>query len=141
MANNDCLDYCAESFMAGNQLGGGFVIINGLAFDGRGEVIGLEQKYPGNNLFSLASGGACYINDPYRTVSETQLNGAEFTMFRQADWSVINPYLRLNEELFGISIRQDLLRVDGLLKWPKEVFRKVVASQHTRQLDWSSLPA
>jgi len=139
--NGTCLDYCAESFMAGSQLGGGFVIINGLGFDGRGEVIGLEQKYPGNNLFSLASGGACYINDPYRTVSETQLNGAEFTTFRQTDWSVINPYLRINEELFGISIRHDLLRVDGLLKWPKEVFRKVVASQHTRQLDWSSLPA
>jgi len=56
-------------------------------------------------------------------------------------WGWLNPYLRINEELFGISIRHDLLRVDGLLKWPKEVFRKVVASQHTRQLDWSSLPA
>ena len=66
--NGTCLDYCAESFMAGESLGGGFVIINGLAFDERGQVIGLDMKYPGNNLFSLASGGACYLNDPYGTV-------------------------------------------------------------------------
>ena len=137
--NGTCLDYCAESFMAGEQLGGGFVIINGLAFDERGSVIGLELKYPGNNLFSLASGGACYLNDPYQTVSENQLNGAAFVPFTENDWNVILPYLQLNEELFGISIRFDLLVVDGVLKWPKEVFRKVVASTETKGLDWSSL--
>jgi glutamate synthase domain-containing protein 1 len=139
--NGTCLDYCAESFMAGDQLGGGFVIINGLAFDERGEVIGLETKYPGNNLFSLASGGACYLNDPYRTVSESQLNGAAFVPFKQADFQVILPYLVANRDLFGISIRHDLLMVDGVLKWSKEVFRKVVASPATGKLDWSSIPA
>jgi len=139
--NGTCLDYCAESFMAGEQLGGGFVIINGLAFDERGEVIGLETKYPGNNLFSLASGGACYLNDPYNTVSESQLNGATFVPFKQADFQVILPCLRTNQDLFGISIRDDLLMVDGVLKWSKEVFRKVVASPATGKLDWSSLPA
>ena len=139
--NGTCLDYCAESFMAGEQLGGGFVIINGLAFDERGEVIGLEAKYPGNNLFSLASGGACYLNDPYKTVSESQLNGASFVPFKQADFHVILPYLLTNQDLFGISIRHDLLMVDGVLKWSKEVFRKVVASPATGKLDWSSIPA
>ena len=139
--NGTCLDYCAESFMAGEQLGGGFVIINGLAFDERGEVIGLETKYPGNNLFSLASGGACYLNDPYKTVSESQLNGATFVPFKQADFQVILPYLLTNQDLFGISIRHDLLMVDGVLKWSKEVFRKVVASPATGKLDWSSLPS
>jgi glutamate synthase domain-containing protein 1/glutamate synthase domain-containing protein 3 len=138
--NGTCLDYCAESFMAGEQLGGGFVIINGLAFDERGEVIGLDVKYPGNNLFSLASGGACYLNDPYGTVTEGQLNGASFVPFKQADWNVILPYLEKNENLFGISIRHDLLTVDGVLKWPKEVFRKIIASAETQKLDWSSLP-
>lgn len=137
--NGTCLDYCAESFMAGNELDGGFVIINGVAIDRRGEIIGMEMKYPGNNLFSLASGGACYLNDPYHTVNESQLNGAAFVPFSQADWNVILPYLRLNEDLFGISIRYDLLVVDGVLKWPKEVFRKVVASRETTALDWSSL--
>jgi glutamate synthase domain-containing protein 1/glutamate synthase domain-containing protein 3 len=139
--NGTCLDYCAESFMAGEQLGGGFIIINGLAFDERGEIIGLETKYPGNNLFSLASGGACYLNDPYKTVNESQLNGATFVPFKQADFQVILPYLVTNQDLFGISIRHDLLMVDGVLKWSKEVFRKVVASPATGKLDWSSIPA
>jgi len=139
LINGTCLDYCAESFMAGNQLDGGFVIINGLGFNERGSVVGLELKYPGNNLFSLASGGACYLNDPYNTVSDRQLNGASFVPFREADWGVIFPYLRANEELFGISNRYDLLVVDGVLKWPKEVFRKIVASPATKGLDWSGL--
>ena len=137
--NGTCLDYCAESFMAGPHTGGGFVIINGLAFDERGEVLGLEMKYPGNNLFSLASGGACYLNDPYYTVTENQLNGAEFTAFRREDWNNILPYLQENERLFGISIRYDVLMVDGVLKWPEEVFRKIIASRETEELDWTSL--
>jgi len=138
--NGTALDYCAESFMAGNELGDGFVIINGITFDDRGSVIGLETKYPGNNLFSLASGGACYLNDPYRTVKLNQLNGAVFVPFRQKDWNAVIDYLRFNEMLFGLSIRNDLLLVDGVVKWPKEVFRKVVASPTTRTLDWSTLP-
>jgi len=137
--NGTCLDYCAESFMAGEQTGGGFVIINGLTFDERGEVIGLELKYPGNNLFSLASGGACYLNDPYHTVTENQLNGGEFLAFRREDWGTILPYLQENGRLFGIRIRQDLLMVDGVLKWPEEVFRKIIASRETHELDWTSL--
>jgi len=137
--NGTCLDYCAESFMAGEQTGGGFVIINGLGFDDRGEIIGLETKYPGNNLFSLASGGACYLNDPYYTVTENRLNGAEFVPFRREDWNAILPYLQENGRLFGISIRHDLLMVDGVLKWPEEVFRKIVASRETHELDWTSL--
>ena len=138
--NGTCLDYCAESFMAGREVGDGFVIINGIGFDNQGGVVGLENKYPGNNLFSLASGGACYLNDPYRTVKPGQLNGAVFAPFRQQDWNFILDYLRLNESLFGMSIRHDLLLVDGVLKWPKEVFRKVVAGHATGKLDWSSLP-
>jgi glutamate synthase domain-containing protein 1 len=138
--NGTSLDYCAESFMAGRDVGDGFVIINGVAFDSRGEAVGLETKYPGNNLFSLASGGACYLNDPYGTVKPAQLNGAVFVPFRQEDWNSVVDYLRHNEMLFGLSIRHDLLLVDGVLKWPKEVFRKVVASPTTSKLDWSSMP-
>lgn len=137
--NGTCLDYCAESFMAGKQTDGGFVVINGLCFDERGEVIGIENKYPGNNLFSLASGGACYLNDPYHRVNEAQLNGAVFVPFRQADWNILQEYLRANEMYFGMSVRNDLLVVDGVLKWPKEVFRKIVASTETAGLDWSAL--
>ncbi len=28
---------------------------------------------------------------------------------------------------------------DGVLKWPEEVFRKIIASRETRELDWTSL--
>jgi glutamate synthase domain-containing protein 1/glutamate synthase domain-containing protein 3 len=139
--NGTCLDYCAESFMAGASLDGGFVIINGLEFDERGEIIGLETKYPGSNFFSLASGGAGYISDPYYTMSKEQLNGGKFIDFTHDDWQVIHPYLIENEKLFGIQIRRDLLTVDGVIMWPKEVFRKVVSSDIVEDFDWSSLPA
>ena len=39
----------------------------------------------------------------------------------------------------GFNANRILLLVDGVLKWPKEVFRKVVASTETGELDWSSL--
>ena len=38
--NGTCLDFLAESFMAGDPLaGGGFVILNGIEFDGRGRMV------------------------------------------------------------------------------------------------------
>jgi glutamate synthase domain-containing protein 1/glutamate synthase domain-containing protein 3 len=125
--NGTCLDYAAESFMAGAEVGGGFILINGLRPSLQGEFIGLEDKYPGGNFFSLASGGAGYLNDPYRTVVDEQLNGGEFTEFTHADWEVISPYLKENQELFGISINRDLLTVDRVKKSPHEVFRKVIS--------------
>jgi len=127
LINGTCLDYAAESFMAGSEVGGGFMVINGLAPNIYGEFMGLEDKYPGGNFFSLASGGAGYLNDPYRTVTDEQLNGAEFTDFTHADWEVISPYLKENEELFGISVNRDLLTVDRVKKSPQDVFRKVIA--------------
>ncbi|MCK7491397.1 MAG: hypothetical protein MZW92_06565 [Comamonadaceae bacterium] len=52
--NGTCLDFLAESFMAGDPLnGGGFVILNGI--DLRRPTAGsvpLETPYPGSNLFS-----------------------------------------------------------------------------------------
>ncbi|MFN7972732.1 MAG: glutamate synthase [Acidobacteriota bacterium] len=129
IVNGTCLDYAAESFMAGHELGGGFVLLNGLAFSPQGEVLGLEDRYPGGNLFSLASGGAFYLNDPYARVSKDQLNGAKFTDFTQDDWNLLRPYLEENERLFGIAVERDLLTVDRVRKAPAEIFRKVVASK------------
>ena len=126
VVNGTCLDYAAESFMAGRHIDGGFLVINGITNLDDGRVYGLETKYPGTNLFSLASGGCCYLNDPYGTVSDGQLNGARFDPFLQEDWNVLEPYLQENQRLFRIDSRYDLLMVDGVLRWPKEVFRKVV---------------
>ena len=124
--NGTCLDYLAESFMAGDPLnGGGFVVLNGLEPDRNGNFIEQDTPYPGSNLFSLASGGAIYIRDPHCKLVEEQLNGGEFSILTAEDWALILPYLKENERLFGISIECDLLVVDGAKKTPQEVYRKV----------------
>jgi len=126
--NGTALDFLAESFMAGDPLnGGGFVILNGIEFDSKGEVKEQPTPYPGSNLFSLASGGAIYARDPHRKIVEEQLNGGKFFPFTKDDWNFILPYLKQNEELFGISIENDLLKVDGVKKKPEEVYRKIGA--------------
>jgi glutamate synthase domain-containing protein 3 len=123
--NGTCLDYLAESFMAGDPLnGGGFVILNGLTFDEHNNLIELDTPYPGGNLFSLASGGAIYLRDPHGRVTEEQLNGGEFTAFSQQDWQLIEPYLQENARLFDIST-VNLLTVDGVELPPAEVYRKI----------------
>ncbi len=127
--NGTCLDFLAESFMAGDPLnGGGFAILNGVAFDAHGRVVELPAPYPGSNLFSLASGGAIYIRDPRGQVVEGQLNGGVLSPLTDKDWRLIRPYLQENEQLFGISIK-DLLTVNGQLRDPAEVYRKVSAGK------------
>ncbi|MFC1528750.1 glutamate synthase [Candidatus Latescibacterota bacterium] len=123
--NGTCLDFLAESFMAGDPLGkGGFVILNGIEFDDDGHVIPQPEPYPGSNLFSLASGGAIYIRDPHKKIVDEQLNGGKFTPFKDEDWEQILPYLEENKRLFGITV-DDLLRVDGKTHSPGQVYRKV----------------
>ncbi|MCW5873246.1 MAG: hypothetical protein KIS88_01220 [Anaerolineales bacterium] len=123
--NGTCLDYLAESFMAGDPLnGGGFVVLNGIMFDEDGQIAELETPYPGSNLFSLASGGAIYVRDPHQRVVSEQLNGGEFVPLSEADWQLILPYLEENERLFGIPLTR-LLEVDGAARAPHEVYRKI----------------
>ena len=116
--NGTCLDFLAESFMAGDPLdGGGFVILNGIEFDEHGRIVPQAAPYPGSNLFSLASGGAIYIRDPHHKVVERQLNGGVFCSLDDKDWRLIRRYLEENERLFGIPV-EDLLTVDGELRRP-----------------------
>lgn len=123
--NGTSLDYLAESFMAGNPLkGGGFVIVNGLAFDGMGRIEELDTPYPGSNLFSLASGGAIYIRDPDHKVAKEQLNGGEFTEAVQADWELVLPYLEENAQLFDIPVDQ-LLEHKGKSLEFQHIYRKI----------------
>ena len=124
--NGTCLDYLAESFMAGDPYnGGGFVIVNGLKPSYDGQFVEQEYPYPGGNLFSLASGGAIYIRDPERKVSSDQLNGGRLAEFAQKDWQLIHPFLEENQKLFGVSIKEHLLTVKGQLQDPSEVYRKI----------------
>jgi glutamate synthase domain-containing protein 1/glutamate synthase domain-containing protein 3 len=128
--NGTCLDYLAESFMAGDPLhGGGFVILNGIALDDDGAIHDLEEPYPGGNLMSLAAGGAIYVRDPLRRVSEDQLNGGELCPLESADWELIRPFLEENERLFGIPL-QRLLSMDGQLLTAREAYRKIRPARH-----------
>ena len=125
--NGTCLDYLAESFMAGDPLnGGGFAVVNGIRLNA-GRVHELEAPYPGGNLFSLASGGAVYIRDPSGKVGIDQLNGGQLTTMVEEDWQLILPYLKENERLFGIKV-QDLLSVGPVLSEQSKVYRKIQAT-------------
>jgi hypothetical protein len=111
--------------MAGDpHQGGGFVILNGVTYTEDGQLVDLPSPYPGGNLFSLASGGAIFIRDPHRKVEDDQLNGGMFEDLTEHDWSLIEPYLAENENLFGIRV-ESLLTVDGIRKSPSNVYRKV----------------
>ncbi len=127
--NGTCLDFLAESFMAGDVFkDGGFVILNGIAFNDQGQTVPLKEPYAGSNLFSLASGGALYIRDPGKQVVEQQLNGGQILPLTGEDWDIILPYLEENERLFGIKV-EDLLTVDGAKRKPEEVYRKIAPAQ------------
>lgn len=125
--NGTCLDYLAESFMAGDPLnGGGFVVVNGIRFNDDGEICELETPYPGGNLYSLASGGAIYLRDPAGKVGSDQLNGGQFTTINNSDWELLRPYLEENQRLFRIDIKE-LLEIGGHVAEPSRVYRKVEA--------------
>jgi hypothetical protein len=144
--NGTCLDFLAESFMAGDpHAGGGFVILNGVKFDDDGKLVPLPEPYPGSNMFSLASGGAIFVRDPHKTLVEQQLNGGKFARLTDEDWELILPYLEENQKLFGIAIGQ-LLTVNGLKRKPAQVYRKVVpgnikaiASEETDEVEAEEL--
>jgi len=124
--NGTCLDFLAESFMAGDpHNGGGFVVLNGVKFDDDGQLVPLPEPYPGSNLFSLASGGAIFLRDPHRTLVEQQLNGGKFARLTGADWDLIRPHLEENQRLFGITIEQ-LLTDKGRKRKPAQIYRKVL---------------
>jgi glutamate synthase domain-containing protein 1/glutamate synthase domain-containing protein 3 len=126
--NGTALDFLAESFMAGDPYnGGGFVIVNGLTTDNDGNFIPLDVPYAGSNLFSLASGGAIFVRDPFNKIVDEQLNGGSIMPFTDRDWELILPYLQENERLFGISIDDHILTVNGKKLRPQEVFRTIGA--------------
>ena len=90
-----------------------------------GKILEQVTPYHGGNLFPLAAAGTVYLRDPRRTVGEDQLNGGKIITISKKDWGKILPLLKENESLFGINVK-DLLAVDGVLRRPEEVYRKVV---------------
>ena len=133
--NGTCLDFLGESFMAGDpHNNGGFVIVNGTMFDDKGNVKLLDEPYPGSNIFSLASGGAVYIRDPEKTLVHQQLNGGVIEQINRKDWELILPYLQENQRLFNIKI-EDLLKVDGAIRNPLTVYRKIIPASAAKNGD------
>ena len=124
--NGTALDFLAESFMAGDVFkDGGFVIVNGMEFDERGRVRRSQSHTPAPISFRWPPAAPSISGTLYGMVGSDQLNGGEFTPFTEADWQLIKPYLEENERLFGIRVEKDLLTVDGELRAPEEVYRKV----------------
>ena len=101
------------------------MILNGIEVNAQGHVDPMLEPYSGSNLFSLASGGAIFVRDPYLRIGPEQLNGGELGPFTARDWELIRPYLEENERLFGISIEDHLLTVDGQKRTPEQVYRSV----------------
>ncbi len=138
--NGTCLDYLAESFMAGDPMAdGGFVVLNGISFDGSGDLIDHETPYPGGNLFSLASGGGIFLRDPDRTVGEDQLNGGMFVEMGHDHWELIRPLLEENERHFGIPIGR-LLTHGGKQISPEAAYQLVLPAGHEAlqpEQDWA----
>jgi hypothetical protein len=75
------------------------------------EILAVVLSYIHLCTLRECSGGAIFIRDPHRKVSTDQLNGGRLTDFAPKDWDLILPYLKENEELFGISIERNLLTV------------------------------
>ncbi|MGA3191276.1 MAG: glutamate synthase [Candidatus Bathyarchaeia archaeon] len=119
--NGSCKDYMGESCMAAR----GFTILNGMTFDDHGKIAEQETPYQGGNLFPLAAASAVYLRDPRETVGEDQLNGGRICTISEEDWGKILPLLKENENQFGIQV-EDLLNVDGVVRKPESVYRKVV---------------
>ncbi len=119
--NGSCKDYMGESCMAAR----GFAVLNGIAFDDHGKIVEQETPYQGSNLFPLAAASTLYLRDPRETVGEDQLNGGRITTISREDWQRILPLLIENEKSFGIRV-EDLLNVDGVIRRPERVYRKVV---------------
>ena len=124
--NGSCKDYMGESCMAAR----GFIILNGMTFDDHGVLVEQETPYHGGNLFPLAAASTIYLRDPRNTIHEDQLNGSRIVSLSIEDWKKILPLLKENEKLFGIRV-EDLLTVDGILKKPEEVYRKVIPIEVT----------
>ncbi len=69
------------------------------------------------------------MRDPRHVLTGDQLNAGEFAELGERDWAAIEPYLRENERIFGIAVDR-LLTVDGEMRAPERVYRKIRPAAH-----------
>ena len=125
--NGTALDFLAESFMAGDPYnGGGFVILNGLAFNKENDLFPLIPRIR-VRIFFPRFGRRDIHPRPESDYRSGAVERGEISPFTETDWNLILPYLKENERLFGISIEDHLLMVDGKKRSPGEVYRTIGA--------------
>ena len=126
--NGTCLDFLAESFMAGDPLaGGGFVILNGIEFDADGGIVpsGVAPTRAATCSRWPAAAPSTSATRTTRWWRASSTAGCSRPS-DDKDWRLIRGYLEENERLFGIRV-EDLLTVDGEVRAPQDVYRKVSA--------------
>ncbi len=102
----------------------GFVILNGLTFDEKGEIEDLEAPYSKRSLLSLSSGQTVYVRDPLSKIKKYKISGVRILDLTEKDCLNIFPCLKENEKLFNIHVL-DLITVKNQLLPFHKVYRKV----------------
>jgi hypothetical protein len=102
----------------------GFVILNGLTFNKKGEIEDLETPYSGKSLLSLASGRTVYFRDPQSKIKKNQLIRGRILELNEKDCLNVFRCLKENERLFEINIL-DLIMVKKQLFPFHKIYKKI----------------
>jgi hypothetical protein len=102
----------------------GFIVLNGLTFDEKGEIEDSEAPYSKRSLLSMFSGQTLYVRDPFSKIKEFQIPGVRILDLTEKDCLNIFPCLKENEKLFNIDVL-DLITVKNQLLPFHKVYRKV----------------
>lgn len=102
----------------------GFVILNGLTFDEKGEIEDLEAPYSEKSLLSLAEDQTVYFRDPLSKIKKNQLIGKRILELNEKDCLSVFHCLKENERLFKIDVL-DLITINNQLLPFHKVYNKV----------------
>jgi glutamate synthase domain-containing protein 3 len=75
------MEYLAESLM------GGTIVVMGLDWNEKGELVRMLRPFPGNSILAGASAGKVILYDPFNQVEPAQYPGAVEIGFLTADWN------------------------------------------------------
>ncbi|MCI0693373.1 glutamate synthase-related protein [candidate division KSB1 bacterium] len=75
------MEYLAESLM------GGTIVVMGLDWNERGDLVRMLRPFPGNSIFAGASAGKVILYDPFNQVEPAQYPNAMEIGFLPADWN------------------------------------------------------
>ncbi len=75
------MEYLAESLM------GGTIVVLGLDWNEKGELVRMLRPFPGNSILAGASAGKVILYDPFNQVEPAQYLGAVEIGFLPADWN------------------------------------------------------